>query len=216
MRRWRHGRRASTSRFTWRCCGRTAPSTSITYSPSHAPSASKLTERARQGRTLPGCADRAECRPRNVLGVWGAPAFVIGDGIIRSALPQQQFRAATADARVARKARGTGAAPTEAGSVLSRPCRGRRRGPRRIVCGYDPAGSKRGRDAGCPAPPARIRTCPLRHPAPPSGCASHAADGKSLIRPRVSDFQLGTVCRGQFCESGPIEAVPLRSATQYG
>ena len=26
-----------------------------------------------------------------------------------------------------------------------------------------------GRDAGCPAPPAQIRTCPLRHPAPPLG-----------------------------------------------
>ncbi len=29
-----------------------------------------------------------------------------------------------------------------------------------------------GRDAGCPAPPAQIRTCPLRHPAPPLGCAA--------------------------------------------
>ena len=39
-RRPRHGRRASTSRFTERCRGRTAPSTSITSSPSPAPSAS--------------------------------------------------------------------------------------------------------------------------------------------------------------------------------
>ncbi len=46
----------------------------------------------------------------------------------------------------------------------------------------------RGRDAGCPAPPAQIRTCPLRHPAPPLGCAMAGADGKSLIRPRVSNF----------------------------
>ena len=61
------------------------------------------------------------------LGVRGTPAFVIGDGMIRGALPLEQFRAAIADARVARKAYGTGAAPTEAGSVLSRPCRGRRR-----------------------------------------------------------------------------------------
>ena len=53
----------------------------------------------------------------------------------------------------------------------------------------------RGRDAGCPAPPAQIRTCPLRHPAPPSGCAMAGADGKSLIRPRVSNFQLGPVLR---------------------
>ena len=51
----------------------------------------------------------------------------------------------------------------------------------------------RGRDAGCPAPPAQIRTCPLRHPAPPSGCAMAGADGKSLIRPRVSNFQFGPV-----------------------
>ena len=62
------------------------------------------------------------------LGVGGTPAFVIGDGMIRGALPLEHFRAAIADARVARKARGTGAAPTEAGSVLSRPYRGRRRG----------------------------------------------------------------------------------------
>ena len=46
----------------------------------------------------------------------------------------------------------------------------------------------RGRDAGCPAPPAQIRTCPLRHPAPPLGCAMAGADGKALIRPRVSNF----------------------------
>ena len=37
-----------------------------------------------------------------------------------------------------------------------------------------------GRDAGCPAPPAQIRTCPLRHPAPPLGCAHQRADGESL------------------------------------
>ena len=37
----------------------------------------------------------------NALGVRGTPAFVIGDGMIRSALPLEQFRAAIADARVA-------------------------------------------------------------------------------------------------------------------
>ena len=37
----------------------------------------------------------------NALGVRGTPAFVIGDDMIRGALPQQQFRAAIADARVA-------------------------------------------------------------------------------------------------------------------
>ena len=36
----------------------------------------------------------------------------------------------------------------------------------------------RGRDAGCPAPPAQIRTGPLGHPAPPLGSAPHSADGK--------------------------------------
>ena len=35
------------------------------------------------------------------LGVRGTPVFVIGDRMIRGALPQQQFRAAIADARVA-------------------------------------------------------------------------------------------------------------------
>ena len=39
-RRWRHGRGASTNRFTGRCWGRRVPSTSITSSPSPAPSAS--------------------------------------------------------------------------------------------------------------------------------------------------------------------------------
>ena len=53
----------------------------------------------------------------------------------------------------------------------------------------------RGRDAGCPAPPAQIRTGPLGHPAPPLGRAHASADGESLIRPRVSDFQLGPVSR---------------------
>ena len=48
-----------------------------------------------------------------------------------------------------------------------------------------------GRDAGCPAPPAQIRTCPLRHPAPPLG----RTDGESWVRPRVSDFQPGPVHR---------------------
>ena len=32
--------------------------------------------------------------------------------------------------------------------------------------------SDRGREAGCPAPPAQIRTCPLGHPAPASGQTS--------------------------------------------
>ena len=77
----------------------------------------------------------------NVLGVRGTPAFVIGDGTIRGALPLEQFRAAIAEAQIARKARGTGAAPTNAGSASSGPCRGRRRGPRRVVRGYDRGGS---------------------------------------------------------------------------
>ena len=69
----------------------------------------------------------------NALGVGETPAFVIGDGMIRGALPLKQFRAAITDARVARKARGTGAAPTNAGSASSGPCRGRHRGPRRVA-----------------------------------------------------------------------------------
>ena len=77
----------------------------------------------------------------NALRVRGTPAFVIGDRMIRGALPLEHFRAAIADARVARKARGTGAAPTEAGSASSGPCRGKRRGPRRVFRGYDRGGS---------------------------------------------------------------------------
>ena len=37
----------------------------------------------------------------NALGIRGTPAYVIGDGMIRGALPQEQFRAAIADTRVA-------------------------------------------------------------------------------------------------------------------
>ena len=37
----------------------------------------------------------------NALGVRGTPAFVIGDSMIRGALPPEQFRAAIADARIA-------------------------------------------------------------------------------------------------------------------
>ena len=77
----------------------------------------------------------------NVLGVRRTPAFVIGDGMIRGALPLEQFRAAIADAQIARKARGTEAPPTEAGCASSGPYSGRRRGPRRVVRGYDRAGS---------------------------------------------------------------------------
>ena len=77
----------------------------------------------------------------NALGVRGAPAFVIGDRLIRGALPLKQFRAAIADAQIARKARGTGAPPTEAGSASSAPYRGKRRGPLRVVRGYDRGGS---------------------------------------------------------------------------
>ena len=42
----------------------------------------------------------------NALGVRGTPAFVIGDDMIRGAPPVEQFRAAIADAQIARKARG--------------------------------------------------------------------------------------------------------------
>ena len=77
----------------------------------------------------------------NALGIWGTPAFVIGDRLIRGALLLEQFRAAIAEAQIARKARGTGVAPTNAGSASSGPYRGRPRVPRRVVRGYDPAGS---------------------------------------------------------------------------
>ena len=74
-----------------------------------------------------------------------------------------------------------------------------------------PRGDDCGREAGCPAPPAQIRTCPLRHPAPPLGRASGSADGEASIRPRVSDFQPGPVSRGQAVDTGPSCAVLLRS-----
>ena len=68
----------------------------------------------------------------------------------------------------------------------------------------------RGRDAGCPAPPAQIRTGPLGHPAPPLGSAPHSADGKSLVWPRVSDFQPGPMGLSQCRNIGPCRAVLLR------
>ena len=77
----------------------------------------------------------------NALGVRGTPAFVIGDRMIRDALPLKQFRAATAEAQIARWAYGTGAAPTNAGSASFGPYRGRRRAPRRVVRSYDRGGS---------------------------------------------------------------------------
>ena len=77
----------------------------------------------------------------NALGVRGTPAFVIGDDIIRGAPPVEQFRAAIADAQIARKARGTGAPSTEAGCASSGPYSGQRRGPRRVFRGYDRGGS---------------------------------------------------------------------------
>ena len=66
----------------------------------------------------------------------------------------------------------------------------------------------RGRDAGYPAPPAQIRTCPLRHPAPPLGWT----DGESAVRPRVSDFQPGPMGSGQSRDVSPCGAVLLRPA----
>ena len=39
----------------------------------------------------------------NALGVRGTPAFVIGDGPVRGALPPEPCRAATAEAQVAPK-----------------------------------------------------------------------------------------------------------------
>ena len=68
----------------------------------------------------------------------------------------------------------------------------------------------RGRDAGCPAPPAQIRTCPLRHPAPPSG----QVDGKPLARPWVSNRQLRPVGRDQLVHLLPAIAVFLRPAAK--
>ena len=42
----------------------------------------------------------------NALGVRGTTAFVIGDGMIRGALPLEQFRAGIADAQIARNRSG--------------------------------------------------------------------------------------------------------------
>ena len=53
------------------------------------------------------------------------------------------------------------------------------------------------------APPAQIWTCPLRHPAPPSG----RVDDKPLARPWGSDCQFGPVGRDQLVHLVPASAV---------
>ena len=95
---------------------------------------------------------------RGVRGTPGLPRHLIGDDMIRGALPPEQFRAAVVNARVApeggrkrstgrraeeecRKVRGIRAALTEVGSASSEPHRDRGRGPRPVVPGYDRAGS---------------------------------------------------------------------------
>ena len=75
------------------------------------------------------------------LGVRGTPALVIGDDMIRGTLPLEQFHAVIADARVAPEGARNRSSATEARSASSGSCRGRRRGPRRVVRGYDRAGS---------------------------------------------------------------------------
>jgi len=45
-----------------------------------------------------------------------------------------------------------------------------------------PSGINRGRDAGCPTPPAQIPACALTHWAPPSGFGV-----ESLVGPGVND-----------------------------
>ena len=60
----------------------------------------------------------------------------------------------------------------------------------RFQVGDEEGGTRsRGRDAGCPAPPAQIRTCPLRHTAPTSGI-----DGR-LRRPPYPTPACVTVAR---------------------
>ena len=64
VRRWHHGRRASTSRFTGRCWGRTPlrPRSHPRRRPLRRPRCRAAC--ARQGGPRPGWADRAERRPR--------------------------------------------------------------------------------------------------------------------------------------------------------
>ena len=104
---------------------------------------------ARHGRSLRGCADRGNAVLANALGVGGTPPFVIGDGMIRRALPLEQFRAAIAGANRAQGARNR-SGPTNAGSASSGPCRGRRRGASSVATTV-PARH----DAPAPAPDSR-------------------------------------------------------------
>ena len=141
-RRWRHGRRGLYEPFHWALLGADGPfdlDRILVVARSVGLDAERFV-RDMKGPALDALIGQNAVLA-NALGVRGTPAFVIGDGMIRGALPLEQFRAAIADARVAPEARGIGAAPTKAGSASSGPCRSRRRGRGRVVRGYDRGGS---------------------------------------------------------------------------
>ena len=71
-----------------------------------------------------------------------------------------------------------------------------------------------GRELYCwGGPPPRSERATLRHPTPPLGSTRDSADGKSLARPWVPDFQQGPVSRHQMHNPSPLETVLLRPAT---
>ena len=77
----------------------------------------------------------------NAPGVWGTPALVIGDGMMRGGCCRSRSAQPSQMRGSRRRARGMGAAPTDASSVSSGSSRGQRRRPRRVVRGYDRGGS---------------------------------------------------------------------------
>ena len=96
---------------------------------------------------------------------------------------------------------GCGIARSRASAAAHCPAQGQRFGR----CRVQRRAEIRGRSAGCPAPPAQIRTCALTHPAP-----ALSVDGKSLRRPRVEDGHGGPVLPAQGVQTFPWVACPLR------
>ena len=67
----------------------------------------------------------------------------------------------------------------------------------------------RGRELGCPSPPAQIWTCALTHPAPTSG-----VDDKPLARPQVTDGGFRPMEAYKAVQCWPTVAIFLRASAQ--
>jgi hypothetical protein len=72
-------------------------------------------------------------------------------------------------------------------------------------------GAHRGRNAGCPAPPAQIPACGITAP---GSCLG--SDAEALVRVRVYDAHSGNPFFFPVLEAGPGQASPFLAATAQG